>query len=257
MTNTFPAALRGTRTRTGAGYDPNFKTGYYQHWNLGVERELPGKMSVSVSYEGKKGTHLLRDGGMNNNQPTITQAVANAALRDASRPFPLFGNINWSDSAGDSIYHAGQTKVEKRFTQGLSFIFGYTFSKAIDTGNFQNAYDQPASRGLASADNRHRLQFSYVYDLPFGPGSRFPSNLSGVAGKLVGGWEISGIYVARSGQPFTPAGRATSPTSAARAFCLMSSATGGSRIRRPSSGGIPRRLLRRHPEPLETPAATS
>jgi len=68
MTNTFPAALRGTGTRTGAGYDP-----------------------------------MLRDGGTNINQPTITQAVANAALRDASRPFPLFGNINWSDSAGDSI----------------------------------------------------------------------------------------------------------------------------------------------------------
>ena len=83
LSNTFPAALRGTGTRTGAGYDPNFKTGYYQHWNLGVER-------------------------------------------------------------------------------------------------------------------------SYVYDLPFGPGGRFASNLSGVAGKIVGGWEISGIYVARSGQPFTP-----------------------------------------------------
>src|SRR5262245_4141650 len=70
MTSPFPAALSRAGTRTGAGYDPNFNTGYYQHWNLGVERELPGKMSVSVSYEGKKGTHLLRDGTMNINQPT-------------------------------------------------------------------------------------------------------------------------------------------------------------------------------------------
>ncbi len=205
MTNPFPAALSRAGAVTGAGYDPYYKTGQYQHWNLGVERELPGKLAVSLSYEGKKGTHLQRDGTMNINQPATPLAVANAALRDSLRPFPAFGNISWSDAGGDSIYHAGQTKVEKRFSGGLSFIFGYTFSKAIDDlASYQNNYDQRQSRGLSNADNRHRLQYSYVYDLPFGPGSRYASNLTGPLGKIVGGWEISGIYVARSGQPFTP-----------------------------------------------------
>ena len=84
-------------------------------------------------------------------------------------------------------------------------LSGYTFSKAIDDlGSYQDNYNQRQSRGLSSPDNRHCVQFSYVYDLPFGPGSRYGSNMTGPVEKVDDGWEISRIYVARSGQPFTP-----------------------------------------------------
>jgi len=104
-----------------------------------------------------------------------------------------------------SIYHSAQVKVEKRFSKGGSILGSYTWAKLIsDTDtltnwleasggpNAQNFNHINLERSLAYYDVAHRLVVSYVVDLPFGKGQQLLSGLTGLPGKIVSGWSITG-----------------------------------------------------------------
>jgi len=109
-----------------------------------------------------------------------------------------------------------QTRLEKRFSAGLTVLATYTWSKAIsdaaafngggdaDTGNrIQDILDLKADKGLANQDHRHRFTTAYVYDLPFGKGRTFGSSWSGALDKIAGGWGLDGIISVQTGYPIT------------------------------------------------------
>ncbi|MGI8742603.1 MAG: carboxypeptidase regulatory-like domain-containing protein [Bryobacteraceae bacterium] len=144
---------------------------------------------------------------------------AGATVAQALRPFPQTGNIdNPLHPIGSVSYNALQSKIQKRFSQGLTLLLSYTFSKVIgdvdsvDAGfagaenaifaaSFsQNYYDQRAERSVTSSDIPHVVALSYAYELPFGPGKPL-LNKGGVVGKLAGGWEVSAIQLYQSGRP--------------------------------------------------------
>jgi hypothetical protein len=112
----------------------------------------------------------------------------------------------------NSNYHALQTKAERRFSAGVSLLAACTFSKTIADGNSyrrQGTQGELAQdflhnreRGLAGYDVRNRFVTSLLYDLPFGKGRRFAPS-SRVLEQIVGGWQLSGIFQAQSGFPFT------------------------------------------------------
>ncbi|HYL74551.1 MAG TPA: carboxypeptidase regulatory-like domain-containing protein [Bryobacteraceae bacterium] len=177
-----------------------FKNGYLQQWSLNVQRELPSAMAFTIGYVGSKGTHLDHQYNANLPQPSTLFVQAN-------RPYPNFGNLTVDSASASSIYHALQTSIEKRFSQGLSFLVGYTYSKAIDNGSAWNAgvlnvFNFHAERGLSTFDTRNRFVGSYTYDLPFGKGRPYGANWSGVANVLLGGWQTNGILTIQSGNPF-------------------------------------------------------
>ena len=131
-------------------------------------------------------------------------------------PFPQYQGIqDVGANIGDSIYHSMQVKGEKRFGSGGVFLMSYTFSKLIGmvgsqpglTGNegglgtIQNIYNLNGERSLDGFDARHRVTVSYVYDLPFGRGRKFASNVSGVADKLISGWGVNGVSLFQAGFP--------------------------------------------------------
>ena len=129
------------------------------------------------------------------------------------RPYQNFGTINGLDTGADANYHGLQFQVEKRYSNGLQFIGAYTFSKCIDNapGTFvgesgvhiQYSGDFRAARGLCAQDVRNRVSLSFVYDIPFGRGRIYGSNISRVGDLIAGGWQVTGIATFRSGQPFT------------------------------------------------------
>jgi hypothetical protein len=142
-----------------------------------------------------------------------------ATIAQALRPFPQFGNIdNAENPIGSVSYNGLQTSIQKRFSNGLTFLVAYTFSKtigdvdsnigwqagaenAVFAGSFfQDYYNTKAQRSVTSSDIPHNLAVSYTYELPFGPGKKF-ANRGGVVGKIVGGWEASGILHYQSGRP--------------------------------------------------------
>jgi len=121
----------------------------------------------------------------------------------------------WS-SIGNSSYNAGQFMLRSRQMHGLQFDFNYVYSKSIDEGSdaerairfgglsaIINTWDPAQMRGPSDFDLRHQINSNWVYDLPFGRGSRFGHDWNRFTDTLLGGWELAGIYRWTSGFPFS------------------------------------------------------
>ncbi|MBO0800932.1 MAG: hypothetical protein J2P31_19105, partial [Blastocatellia bacterium] len=202
-----PPAPDPNRQLTGATtrsiFDPNFQDGYAQQWNLNIQQQIKKDYVLEVAYVGSKGTHLVIKRDINQAPPVVGVTDLNQ-----NRPFPGLLSLSQGESAGSSIHHALQTKFSRRFGNGLQFVNSYTFGKTIDTvsdteNTVQNAYNIARDRGVADFDVKHTLTSSWTYDLPFGKGRPFANNLGSVANKFIGGWQVSGILLIRSGLPFT------------------------------------------------------
>ncbi len=139
----------------------------------------------------------------------------NATLGQALRPFPQYtqeANFQMRDmmeGVGNSSYHSLQINARKQFSQGLTFLVSYTWSKTLTdaesifnefSGFTQDAYNTRAEKALSINDYPNNLILSYEYQLPFGPGKKF-ANVGGPAGKVLGGWSIAGIQQYQSGRP--------------------------------------------------------
>ncbi len=211
LSDPFPA--RYSASSSPSGIDRNFRTAYTQQWSLNVQRELTSNMMVELGYLGLKGTHLPRYRDINQPLPGPGDLLSR-------RPFREFGSIWFVESSAASAYHGLELRAEKRSSKGLAFLASYTFSKSIDdspgittwsdaSGGVtrlvpQNSHNLRGEHGLSDFDTRHRLVFSTVWQLPFGPGRAYLSQAHNVLGKLIGGWEIAGIATLQSGRPFTP-----------------------------------------------------
>jgi len=132
------------------------------------------------------------------------------------RPYPQFLNVQTlSENVAVSSYNALQVSFQKRFNAGGTVVANYTWSKLLsDTdaqtgsgesdvtlGVTQDFNNRRADYSLASENVPQRLVINYVYDLPFGKGQRFLSQLSGVASRLIGGWMLNGVITFSDGLP--------------------------------------------------------
>ena len=192
---------------------PDERYGDVWKWNVDVQRELPKNIVWTIGYVGNKGTHTGNSiGNYNDALPSANTDV------QSRRPFQQFydpalpqlgvqtvSTIRYLDSYGNSFYHALQTKVDKRFSGGLSVGAAYTYSKAYGDGEaggnegafLQDPRNRGASRGLFRFDQTHVFVAHYVWELP-------GRNMHGPARLLLGGWQSNGIISVRSGFPFTP-----------------------------------------------------
>ncbi|HEV2488964.1 MAG TPA: carboxypeptidase regulatory-like domain-containing protein [Candidatus Acidoferrales bacterium] len=111
---------------------------------------------------------------------------------------PVFSSIFVQDTVGNSNYNSLQAMLEKHFSGGLQFQAAYTFSKSIDNAssfeNIVNPFNSRLSRSLSLFDARHRFVFSPVWELPI-------PKRTGFAGKVVNGWQVSGILTYQTGFP--------------------------------------------------------
>ncbi len=134
------------------------------------------------------------------------------------KPFPRFQNvIFFRNNVGNSSYNALYSKLEKRFSRGLTFLVSYTFSKLLDdassvfdsslglgsVANFPvaDSFNRRLERDVSSGDIPHVFAVSYRYELPAGAGRLL--NPGGIWGKLASGWQIAGSIVAQSGLPLS------------------------------------------------------
>ena len=143
----------------------------------------------------------------NANQPLPT-ADPDADV-DPRRPRPFLGNdLTFWCSCGSSSYHSLQTKVEKRFSNNLSFLTAYTFGKSIDeqsqasfgfnnSSSVRSEDNYRQEKGRSDYDQAHRFVISYTYDVPFG------RSLKGAAKVLGDGWQFVGIHAFTTGTPYT------------------------------------------------------
>ncbi len=174
-----------------------FKNPESWQWNAAVERELPLKMLVSVGYVGRRGLHMQREANIN--QPTPDVIIANPGVNiDALRPYKGYNAIRQTDNVANQKYNSFQLAINRRFAKGLAFGVSYTLSKSMDSGSAQrdiipNTYNAAGMWGQSDFDVRHVFIANYLYELPF---FRDQSKLMG---KVLGGWQFSGITQFQTG----------------------------------------------------------
>jgi hypothetical protein len=163
-----------------------------------------------VAYAGSKGTKLYEFRNVNQVQPSADPNANYADLRQR----PYLGDLPYWCACNSSTYNSLQTKLEKRLSNGLTFLTAYTFGKSIDEvstaslgfhggGYARNWYHPEWEKGPSDFNSKHRFVNSLSYALPFGKGKRLASNVNGVADALIGGWELQGIQSYTSGLPYT------------------------------------------------------
>ena len=177
----------------------NLPTAYM--WSMGVQREIPGRIVVDVSYVGRKGQYLQRERNINQLLPGTIQANPSINIA-ALRPYKGYGAIRLSENAGHSIYNSLQVSADRRYSNGLKLGAAYTLSKSEDNASDKrnvvwNTFDDGAFWGPSNYDRRHVFNFYYIYDLPWG------GRQETLAKNLLGGWQISGATWLRTGAPFS------------------------------------------------------
>ena len=190
-------AAAPTQVTNTYAVDPNYKPGYAQTWNVSIQQNLPRSLIASVEYLGTKGTRLDTE-----IQPFRTLLAAGGG-RVAS--------FVYDESDGNSIFHALQTRLIRRFARGMSLNAVYTFSKSIDDASTigggaavvaQDPYDLSAERGLSSFDQRHTLNLSYVLQSPVGGPAELLHSYPW-AERALRDWQLSGGATFTSGLPLT------------------------------------------------------
>ncbi len=196
LENGFPPGGSSTLTNTWA-VNPNYKTPYAQNWTFTIAQTLPHNILLETEYIGTKGTDV-----------GVAEAPAVSATGAA-----VIGNtkaFSYNTWGANSTYNAGQVRITRRFSTGMSGIVLYTFSKAIDDASsfsgpggtvVQNPNDWATERGLSSFDQRHKLSFTYMLSSPVGVRG-FMRN-GGWKTHALAGWTLQGTYQWATGTPLT------------------------------------------------------
>ena len=206
--------------------NPYAKVPVVYKWSANVQQQL-GKYLVDAGYVGTKGTHLSLSYNIN-------QALPGGGTTASRYPIQGFNTITYVDSMSNSEYDALQMRVQRRYSNGISLLVSYTWSKSIDLGSGQligdlavrNVLDVGWERGVSSGSVPQRFVTSYTYALPVGHAKHFDPKNRIVAAAL-GEWQLNGITTIRQGQPFTPV------------LSVSSANTGTPRPNRIASGNLP------------------
>jgi hypothetical protein len=197
------------------------------NWNFGIQRELMRNLILEMNYVGAHGYHQIREVDGNPPQPNLVAQNLAAGTPEAALTFTnlwfggpgaqstlnnAFFQAALQQTTGSSYYNGLQVNLTRRFAKGLQVQVAYTFSHAIDDSsdplvaaagnrNFpRNSFALWQERGNSDFDIRHRLVVNYVYELPFGRGKSWAN--TGFAGRILEGWQISGITTYQTGHPY-------------------------------------------------------
>jgi hypothetical protein len=205
LTPGFGAVALGKTPNTSVAYfDPNQVAPISYQYNFGIQREVARDLVIEAGYIGNTSHHLTANDFQLNQVSPEQMALGGGQAR---RPFPQFNNVTWiNPSIGNSTYHAGFIRAEKRFSKGVSFLAHYTFSKFIDdveaanefgsTGSYMDSYRRYLDKGLSGSDVPHHLLITLLYEVPRITGNRI---LNGA----LGGWKVGALETIESGPAFT------------------------------------------------------
>src|SRR5262245_34258682 len=213
----FPAVIRPSLNSAfgsvAIGQKPNTSVSFFNpdqvapvsyQFNLNVQHELTTNLLVEVGYVGNVSHHLTaNDFSLNQVAPQLM----GAGDAQSRRPFPQFSNVTWiNPSIGNSTYHGGFVRAEKRFSGNFAFLAHYTFSKFIDdvesaneygaTGSYMDAYHRNLDKGLSGSDVPHHVVATLLYESRGFHGHPLLSH-------ALSGWKIGLLETFMSGPPFT------------------------------------------------------
>lgn len=184
-----------------------FKRSYIMSWNFTIQRQLGKGFTLQAGYVANR--QVRQTGNLDLNAGQVIGAGVNGAPF-----FQRFGRrvqTSIVTPIGHTTYNALQSTLERRFASGFSMNVAYTWSKAMGVCCNANSDGGPAyqalpfydlNRSIMPFDRTHNVQYTTVYELPFGKGKSFLAN-GGALAALLGGWQINGLMSIFSGNPFT------------------------------------------------------
>jgi hypothetical protein len=199
-------ALASTTGRTPRALDRHRRDLYAEEWGLSIQQSLPHEFVLQTGYFGTVGHRLFARNYINLCDNTLAERQAGICTRQLAG----VGSVDIKYNDGNSTFNALQISLQRHFTNGFMFATNYMWSHSINDGSIgggesnapENTSCRLCDRGPSVYDIRHNLVVSAVYDLPFGRRKKFLAG-EGLAGKVLGGWQLSGIQTYHTGHPLT------------------------------------------------------
>lgn len=178
--------------------DPQFRTNYTYQWNFGIQQELANSLLLDITYAGNSAHKMTGRDLVNQAYPDPDPTRPTPVI--SRRPNPNIGDVSMVKSLDNSNYHALNVKVNKRYSNGLSLLGAYTYSKAMGIGGAlfgdqsrqQDARNRRSEYAALEFNQTQRLTVAWVYELPF------------AKRKVFGGWSTQGSFTTHTGFPLTP-----------------------------------------------------
>jgi len=208
LQNPFPGPPVGSPTPLACAQCQNIETSstrnpYVEEWTFSLQHLITPSLVAEGDYFGSHGVKLL---GQVLDNVAAVPGVTPVAQRVRWPQFAPYVNNGFNEYM--SWYHGLVLKLEKRFSQNMSFLVNYTWSKTLDESDSLgngNIYGQPTSnptrfninmfKGPAGFDIRQRLSGSYTFETPWRTHNR-------VADLALAHWQLSGIVAADTGVPY-------------------------------------------------------
>jgi Carboxypeptidase regulatory-like domain len=208
-----PVCTNGTQSPNSEQRDR--PDSYVTQWGASIEHAMPGNFVGTMAYVGSKGTHLLTESYVNVINPLT-----------GLRPYPAFSQIPWRGTIANSSYNALAVSLKRNFSHGLLVSANYTWSHSIDddsngSGDGDSITPQNVSclplgavpcgeRASSAFDARNVFNANFIYELPFGAGQPYLAQ-NGFERAVFSHWQISSIFIARSGFPVNLTTSGTGP----------------------------------------------
>jgi hypothetical protein len=229
---------QGLLTALGQTYkfaDPNGKPPYVHQFSFEIQQQLGHDYLLSAGYIGSRSNRLpvsqqlnaLPISALGLGASALSASVPNpfagllpgtalngktVARQQLLAPYPQFlvstgfggtsgGIIEMFRPIGTSSYNSAQFAVQKRYSYGLNFTAAYTISKQIDQTSFANPQDTQLERVIAAWDIPQNLQIQLGYELPFGTGKAFGSQLAKPVRWGISGWQVNTLVRLQKGMP--------------------------------------------------------
>ncbi len=190
-------------------FDKGLRNPYVQQFNATLEQNIGAHTGLRLSYIGTRAVKLVYARNINQVHASTTP------FSQSATPYPLFYSAYLFGNGGYENYNALSAEVTRSFRNGLSYEAGFTWAKnltddddtlgnGIDGGvTAEDTYNLARQKGNAKYDPRVSFVSNLIWELPIGRGKWLLNN-DGIASRIIGGWKVSGAYLAQSGDFLTP-----------------------------------------------------
>ena len=201
-----PAGVNITTNEVG-----NYTRGVITTFNVTAQKVLPYSLTAQVGYVGNRQNDMVRNQNLNYSQIGGGNASLPFNQPGLAGGFRTTAQVNTARPLGRVKYDALQASMVRRMTNGLGMTGAYTYAHATDwwAGGILIPEYWGLNKGTQNGNNRHKVDISATYELPFGEGRKYATN-PGAMSTILSNWQVNTYFTAFTGSPFTVTAAAAS-----------------------------------------------
>ena len=179
-------------------------------YNAAVQYQVSSKIAVTGAYVGNANRHgfLGQNQTINPNEPMFVPGAP--PVRPLSGTLPFGNDLQYYCNCSNEHYDSFQGQVKINAWHSWTLEGSYTYQTQWGPGwdpydpNYYFLYNRRAGEGYGNSFPHNQITIAQTYDVPFGRGRKYASNLNKLTDLAIGGWTVSGVATYYSGFPFSP-----------------------------------------------------